>query len=90
MSITVNLPPMFRHLAGTTAPVAVSGGTIGECLREVISRYPALKDRILGSGGGIRPGVVVIMNGESIRPGALDTPVEEGDTLYIAQMVLGG
>lgn len=90
MSITVNLPPMFRQLAGTGTPVIVAGSTIGECLQAVIGRYPVLKERIFSAGGGINPGVVVFLNGENVRLGALDVSVREGDTLYIAQMVLGG
>ena len=90
MSVTIHLPPMFRHLTGAGLTVPVSGATIGESLHELVRRYPQLKDYLLAGDGGIKQGISVFLNGENAYPDEVSRPVRDGDELHIAQMVLGG
>jgi molybdopterin converting factor small subunit len=89
-SIQVHLPPMFRHLTGTSGEVRVTGTTIGQTIEELVSRYPQLKQYLLAGDGGIKHGISVFLNGENTSPDTLSRPVRDGDELHIAQMVLGG
>lgn len=90
MNIIVNLPPMFRRLAGADEEVTVTGTTIGECLRELVVRYPSLAQYVFTASGDVNPGLTVFHNGENAFPGELAREVRNGDTLHLAQMVLGG
>lgn len=90
MSIDIYLPPMFRHLAGVKEQVSVSGGTVGECLAELVRRYPELRESLLTGDREIRQGIAVFINGENAYPDEPRKPVRNGDTIHIAQMVLGG
>jgi molybdopterin converting factor small subunit len=90
MNIDIKLPPMFRQLAGTGESVNVAGETVGDSLRELVDRYPSLKEYIFTGSGDVNPGLTVFLNGENAFPGELARPVRDGDTLHLAQMVLGG
>ena len=90
MNIEIHLPPMFRHISGVKDKVSVSGGTVGECLAELVRLYPDLREALLTDGGAVRPGIAVFLNGENAYPDEPRKTVRDGDTIHIAQMVLGG
>ena len=90
MSVAINLPPIFRQLSGAAPGEGVSGDTVGECLDELVERFPELREKLFTGEGNIQNGISVFINGENAYPGELDKPVQSGDTLHIAQVVLGG
>ena len=90
MAIEIQLPPVFRHLAGVMGSVAVNGSTVGECLEVLAERYPVLREHIFSTPGSMRPGLAVYVNGETGGQEQLARPLVEGDTLFVAQLVLGG
>ncbi len=90
MSIAVNIPPFLQSLADDVKRIDVSGSTVGECLDELVKRYPQLKARLFTGVGKMHKGFNIFINGESAYPDVLARPVEDGDIIHIAHPIFGG
>jgi molybdopterin converting factor small subunit len=90
MSIEINIPPFMQHLAGGVRTAEVEGKTVAECLEALADRYPQLKPRLLGPRGELSRGLNLFINGESAPPGEMSRPVEDGDSIHIAYVMVGG
>lgn len=89
--VTVRIPTILRHHVGGEAAVHGEGGTVGDLLDDLETRYPGLKRGIVGDDGGLHRFVNVYVNDEDVRYiGALDAQVSEGDTVSILPAVAGG
>jgi molybdopterin converting factor small subunit len=87
---TVRVPPVLRQDAGGAREVEASGGTVRELIEDLVTRLPALGERIY-DGEEIRPFVNVYLDGEDIRTlGGLDMPVKESSTLVLLPAMAGG
>ena len=87
----VRIPPVLRvHVDGQKEAEA-SGGTVGELLRDLVGRYPALGDQLFTDDGEMHRFVNVYVNGQDVRYlGVLDTPVAERDQVIILPAMAGG
>jgi molybdopterin converting factor small subunit len=70
--------------------VEVSGSTVGECLNQLVKRFPRLKPMLLGKKGRLLNYVEVYVNQESSYPEELAKPVKDGDELHITLIIAGG
>ena len=90
MAITVRVTSSLQNVVGAKA-VEGEGSTIGELLANLDSRYPGFKDQISGDDGQLHRFVNVYVNDEDIRYlQALDTPMNDGDTVSILPALAGG
>ncbi len=90
MAITVRVTSSLQTLVGAKS-VEGEGDTIGELLANLDSRYPGFKDQISGDDGQLHRFVNVYVNDEDIRYlQALDTPMNDGDTVSILPALAGG
>ena len=90
MAITVRVTSSLQTLVGAKS-VEGEGSTIGELLTNLDSRYPGFKDQISGDDGQLHRFVNVYVNDEDIRYlQALDTPMNDGDTVSILPALAGG
>jgi molybdopterin converting factor small subunit len=86
----IRIPTPLRPHVGGLDRVEASGGTIGEVLADLGSRYPALRDRLF-DGDELRRFVNVYLNNEDIRYlEDLATPVATSDEVSIIPAVAGG
>lgn len=91
MSITVHLPTMLARLADNAASLEAAGGTVGDALDDVITRYPALGPRLRDSQGKPYGFVTFYLNDEDIRfHGGFAAPVRDGDEVIVVPTVAGG
>lgn len=90
MSITVKLHPILQKLAGGQELVEVTGHNTGECLEDLESRYPVIKQMIRDNRGQLRRYCEIIVNSKSTYPNELTTPVKDGDQIHIMIFVAGG
>jgi len=90
MSIKVRLNPMLKSLAGGQEVVEVTGHTIGECLENLESRFPVIKQLIRDKQGQLRRYCSILVNSESTYPKELTTPVKDGDQIDIVVFFGGG
>lgn len=93
MSLTVVLPGPLRDLTGGRSSLDLPAGsaTVGEALRELRARYPAVYERLVTERGELRPHVNVFVGTEDIRwSGGLQTPLREGSEVVVLPSVSGG
>jgi molybdopterin synthase sulfur carrier subunit len=85
----VNLYATFRDLTGTSQ-VQVEGRTVGEALRNLVARYPALGAELF-EGEELLERVSVFLEGRDVRYlEGLATPLGEEATLDLFPPVAGG
>ena len=90
MSIIVNIHQTLQHLTNDQAKIEVHGATVGECLDELVTRFPGVKERLFNKKGTLLNYVDIYVNRESSYPEELAMKVKDGDELSITLMVAGG
>jgi molybdopterin converting factor small subunit len=90
LSITVNIHQALRHITNNQATVDVSGVTVGECLADLVQRFPDIKAKLFGKNGKLLNYIDIYVNAESSYPEELAKPVKDGDKLSITLMIAGG
>ena len=91
MAVTVIIPTPLRPYAERQSSVEVEGGTVGEVLGALSSRYGELRRHLFSDGGQLRSFVNVYVNEEDIRNLQKDrTPLRDGDTIMIVPSIAGG
>jgi molybdopterin converting factor small subunit len=90
VSVKININPNLHSFTGNQAVVEVSGGTVGECLDQLLERFPKLKPMLLDKNGRLFNYIEVYVNQESSYPEELAKPVREGDELHIKLIIAGG
>jgi molybdopterin converting factor small subunit len=90
LSITVNIHQALRQITNNQATVEVAGTTVGECLTELVQRFPDIKSKLFGKNGKLLNYIDIYVNAESSYPEELAKPVKDGDKLSITLMLAGG
>lgn len=91
MSIEVQIPTPLRPQTEGQDTVEAKGATVQAVLSDVITRYPALKDRLFDEAGQPRRFINLFVNDEDIRfLDGMETVVKDGDSLAIIPAVAGG
>ena len=90
MSITINIHQALRHLINNQATAEVSGTTVGECLADLVRRFPGIGPKLFNKKGKLLNYIDIYVNLESSFPEELAKPVKEGDELQIVIIITGG
>ena len=91
MANKILIPTPLRAFTDKQESVEVSGGTVGEVLEQLTTRYNALQKHLYTEDGKLRSFVNVYVNDEDIRYLQREqTPVKDGDTVSIIPSVAGG
>jgi len=90
MTVEVNIPPVLQALVNGVNRINVEGSAVGECLNEMVAKYPQLKPKLFNKRGNLRKGISIFINKENAFPEPLSKPVRPGDKIYISHIVLGG
>jgi sulfur-carrier protein adenylyltransferase/sulfurtransferase len=91
MPNTIHIPTPLRPFTDKKESVDVSGGTVGELLVDLTTKYEGLRKHLYTDEGKLRNFVNVYLNDEDIRYLQKEqTPVKAGDTLSIVPSVAGG
>ena len=90
VSVKVIIPQFLRPFAEGVDVTDVEGSTVGDCLNELIGRFPRIKKFLFDKSGELLKGVEVYVNGKSSYPDELAYPVNEGDELYMLLIISGG
>jgi molybdopterin converting factor small subunit len=89
-SVKININPFLTHITNNQSAVDVSGNTIGQCLEQLVTRFPELKKWLYKKDGKLSDLVDIYLNGESSFPLELSKPVKDGDELHIIVIISGG
>jgi len=90
MSITVKLHPILQNLVGGQELVEVTGHTTGECLADLESCFPVIKQIIRDNRGQLRRYCEILVNSKSSYPEELTAPVKDGDQIDVMCFFAGG
>lgn len=90
MAVKVNLHVTLRQYADGLEGVEVEGNTVGECLRNVVKRFPGLEASIFDKKRGLSHLVEIYLNHQSAYPDELAKPVKDGDEIHVTMMLAGG
>ena len=90
MSIEIRIPHFLRHLTDDVQTVEVKGNTVGECLGDLVVRFPQLSSWIFDKNGKLKKHLDVWTNREVGDHSDLAQPVADGDKLTIINIISGG
>jgi len=90
MGVKVRLHPLLRKLAGDQEWVESWGRTVGECIDNLETQFPGIKQRLCDKQGKLLNYFEIYINSESSYPEELTKPVSDGDELTIVTLVGGG
>jgi sulfur-carrier protein len=82
--------PVLQQVVGGANEVFVEGGTVGECLDDLVARYPGAREAIFDSRGQFLRQVYVFVNHEGLTKAPLSRAVTEKDVLIVAALAHGG
>lgn len=90
MSVKININPFLSHLTNDQDIVEVNGSTVGQCLGQLVARFPELRKWLFEKDGNLNSLVDIYVNLESSYPEELAKPVKDGDELHIIVIIAGG
>lgn len=91
MSIKVKIfYPALQSLVGGPDDIQVEGATVGECLADLVRRFPEGEPLLFDTRGDLLKRVYVFVNRESMFKADLAKPVGDKDELILAVLATGG
>jgi molybdopterin synthase sulfur carrier subunit len=90
MSVKINVSYFLPHLTNDQDVVEVEGSTIGQCLENLVARFPKVRKWLFGKGGKLSNFIDIFVNLESSPPDELTKPVKDGDEILIVMRISGG
>ncbi len=90
MSIKVHIHKSHRQFTDGLSVVDSNGKTVGECLDNLIKRYPGIKEKLFDKKGNLLNVIEIYVNLESAYPNELIKKVSNGDDIYLTAKLSGG
>ena len=90
MSIRTLVPSYLQSYTNNMETASVSGGTVGECLNDLIRQFPDIEKMLYDKSGELLDYVTLFVNEEDTYPDNLAKPVKDGDVLQLAYLIAGG
>jgi molybdopterin synthase sulfur carrier subunit len=90
VSVKINIHPFFYNATGNQSTAEVEGKTVGQCLEQLVARYPGLKDQLFEKNGKLNRLVEVYVNGQTAYPDELAKEVKDGDEIHLIVFIFGG
>ena len=91
MTVQVKIPTILRTYTGGEKSVPGDGANLAALLDDLETRHTGLKGRLITDEGSLHRFVNVYVNDEDVRfLGALEAPLNDGDSVTILPAVAGG
>lgn len=90
MSVKIAIPAHLQPFTGNTEVIEVSGTTVGECLSNLVKKFPGTAEMLFDANGRLLGYIGVYINGEMAHPEELVKPVKDGDEIYLPYIITGG
>ena len=88
---SIRIPTPLRTYAEGQTEVALEGGTVGEVMNGLVSRYPTLRPHLFSGEGQLRPFVNLFLNENNVKDlQGMETRLTEGDRLLLIPSIAGG
>lgn len=88
MKIKIKLNHILQPFAGDHETVEVTGGTVKECLDNLMELFPVFRQLLFDNEGNLS--ALVLYNGVTIIPNEINRPVSAQNEILILPMVQGG
>jgi sulfur-carrier protein len=90
VGVKVNIHKTHRPNVDGLKVVETQGITVGECIEDLIARYPGMKAAIFDTKGQLRNTIDIYLNMESTYPDELKKGVQSGDEIHLTILLAGG
>ena len=90
MSIEVKFSSVLHPYTGNRPTIPVDGGNVGECLGQVVKRFPRIRKVLYRRDGGLNRSINIYINEADAHPDPLSKPLKDGDSLRIVMVIGGG
>ena len=90
MSVKVHLHLTLRQYTDGQEIVETQGKTVGECLKDLVKRFPGVQSSLFDKKGKINNIIEIYLNLQSAYPDELAKPVKDGDEIHVTLMLAGG
>ena len=90
MSIKIDVPAPMQPLTDNLTTVEVNGGTVGECLSNLVKQFPIIAEMLFTTDGRLLGYIGVYVNQELTQSDELAKPVRDGDEIYLPYITTGG
>ena len=80
----------LQRIINEPGELRLEGSTVGECLADLVRRYPQAGPVMFDSRGRLRQQFYVYVNRESMFMADFSRPVTENDTLLLVVLASGG
>ena len=83
VGVKINLHKTHRPYADGMKAIDTVGSTVGECIDDLIARYPDMKAQLFDGQGKLRNTIEIYLNMESAYPDELKKGVNPGDEIHL-------
>lgn len=90
MSVKVNIPLVLNYYTDKKRAIQVEGSTVGECLDNLVKKFPDTRDKLFAKNGKLYDYFDVLVNNRTSFPIGLAQPVKDGDELTIIFDAIAG
>jgi molybdopterin converting factor small subunit len=88
--VKVIIPQFLTNYTGNVKEIVARGGTVGECLGDLVRQFPGIRRQLLDESGQLLGQIDVYINRESTFPEELAKTVKDGDEMNIINVLSGG
>jgi len=89
LTIKISLHTTHRQYTEGKEIIEVEGATVGECLKDLVKKYPPL-DKEIFKKGQLNSLIEIYIDGASAYPNEMARPVKDGDKIDLVYMLSGG
>jgi molybdopterin synthase sulfur carrier subunit len=90
VAVRVNIHKTHRQFTNGLEVVEVEGRTVGDCLKELVAKFPSMKGALFDKKGRLLNVIEIYVNMASTYPEELAKRVKDGDEIQILVMLAGG
>ena len=90
MPVNIHIHTTHRQFTSGLEVVAVEGKTVGECLNQLVKRFPGMEKALFSKKDKLLNIVEVYLNHVTAYPNELVKPVKDGDEIHLIIMLAGG
>ncbi len=90
MPVNIHIHTTHRQFTNGLEVVAVEGKTVGECLNQLVKRFPGMEKALFSKKDKLLNIVEVYLNHVTAYPNELAKPVKDGDEIHLIIMLAGG
>ncbi len=90
MHVNVKISGFVRKFADQQETIEVTGNTVDECLTNLESRFPEIKEWLHDEDGNLQNHIWLVVNGHTIYSDELNTSLNDGDEILILLAIGGG